>query len=127
MPTKNPEARNAKNALEWGVFGLSLVLISSLLIFMGVKAVDHKALPAVLKVRIGTPTKKGEVQIVPITIENSGQVTAQNVEIEVASPEEKAGFVLDYVPREGKAEGFATFEKPVTKSQLKGRVVGYTD
>ncbi len=129
MPTEtsNPQPHNAKNALEWTVFALSIVLISTLLVYMGIQASGHKNSPPQLKVTIGTPTKSGKMQTVPITIENSGQVTAQNVEIEISSPDEKAGFTLDYVPREGHAEGFATFEKPVTKSELKGRIVGYTD
>lgn len=129
MPTEpsNPEGHNAKNALEWTVFALSIVLISALLIYVGIKALDHKDSPPALKVTIGTLKRSGNTLTVPVTVKNSGQVTAQNVEVEISSPDEKAGFTLDYVPREGHSEGFATFEKPVAKDELKARIVGYTD
>ena len=119
-----------KNWVEWVVFALGLILVSATLgylIFAGA-TMGHE--PPSLEVRLGTPEQRQFNFIVPVTVVNHGDETAEGVRIEVvmeSGGEEKARGELDiaFVPRHATREGWVTFEQDPRASQLKARVLGY--
>jgi len=119
-----------KNWLEWIVFAIGLTLVSctlGYLIYAGA-SIGHE--PPSLEVRLGTPEQRQFNFIVPVTVINHGDETAEGVHIEVvmeSGGEEKARGELDiaFLPRHATQEGWVTFEKDPRTAQLKARVLGY--
>jgi uncharacterized protein (TIGR02588 family) len=119
-----------KNWLEWVVFAVGLILVSSTLgylIYAGA-SMGHES-PRI-EVRLGMPEQGQFNFIVPVTVINHGDETAEGVRIEVvmeSGGEEKARGELDiaFLPRHATQEGWVTFEKDPRAAQLKARVLGY--
>lgn len=119
-----------KNWLEWVVFAIGLVLVSltlGYLLYAGATMGDE---PPSLEVRLGTPEQRQFNFIVPVTVVNHGDETAEGVRIEVVMQnggEEKARGELDiaFLPRHGTREGWVTFDQDPRTTQLKARVLGY--
>ncbi|MBW3636319.1 MAG: hypothetical protein KY445_07625 [Armatimonadetes bacterium] len=126
--TKNQE-QGGKNALEWTVFALSLILIIGVLGFLGFEAISGAPTPPRLEVSLGEPLKVGKQMLVPVGVENRGATTAQGVEIEVSrrGRDQTATFSLPHVPRGGQRQGWVVFEAPLQKSELESRVLGYQE
>lgn len=122
--------RAQKNWLEWVVFALGFIFVSSTvgyLIYAGA-SMGHE--PPSLEVRLGTPEKRQFNFIVPVRVVNHGDETAEGVRIEVVMTtggEEKARGELDiaFLPRHATREGWVTFEQDPRTAQLKARVMGY--
>jgi len=119
-----------KNWLEWSVFASGLILVSctlGYLIYTGVSMGDE---PPNVEVRLGTPEQRQFNFIVPVTVINHGDQTAEGVRIEVvmkSGGQEKARGELDvaFLPRHATREGWVTFEEDPRTAQLKARVLGY--
>ncbi|MCA1604435.1 MAG: hypothetical protein LC775_02910 [Acidobacteria bacterium] len=119
-----------KNWLEWSVFASGFILVSSTLgylIYAGVSMGDE---PPNIEVRLGTPQLRQFNFIVPVTVINHGDETAEGVRIEVvmeSGGEEKERGELDvaFLPRHATREGWVTFEQDPRTAQLKARVLGY--
>ena len=119
-----------KNWLEWSVFATGLILVSctlGYLIYVGASMGDE---PPSIEVRLGTPAPAQFNFIVPVTVVNHGDETAEGVRIEVvmeSGGEEKARGELDvpFLPRHATREGWVTFEQDPRTAQLKARVLGY--
>ena len=119
-----------KNWFEWIVFALGLILVSltlGYLIYAGA-SMGHE--PPSLEVRLGTPEQRQFNFIVPVTVINHGDETAEGVRIEVvmeSGGEVKARgeFDVPFVPRHATREGWVTFEQDPRTAQLKARVRGY--
>jgi uncharacterized protein (TIGR02588 family) len=126
---KDNDTPVGKNLLEWTIFGASLLLVGALLSFLGFQAIANDALPPRLEVSLGVPVKAGESVLVPVTVKNQGDTTAAGVEIEVKrrNSDETSHFSLPYVPRDGHRKGWAVFEAPLDKRDLKAAVVGYEE
>lgn len=126
--TKN-EQQNGKNALEWTVFALSLILIVGVLGFLGFEALSGASTPPRLQISLGEPLKAGKQMLIPVRVENRGATTAAGVEIEVSrrGRDEKAAFVLPHVPRGGQRDGWVAFDAPLNKAELEARITGYQE
>ncbi len=119
-----------KNWLEWSVFASGLILVSctlGYLIYAGVSMGDE---PPNIEVRLGTPQQRQFNFIVPVTVINHGDETAEGVRIEVvmeSGGEEKGRGELDvaFLPRHATREGWVTFQQDPRTAQLKARVLGY--
>ena len=119
-----------KNWLEWVVFAVSLILVVSTvgyLIYAGLSMGDQ---PPSIEIRLGTPEQREHNFIVPVTVVNHGDQTAEGVKIEVvlvSGGEEKArGEVeIPFLPRHATREGWVAFEQDPRTAQLKARVLGY--
>jgi uncharacterized protein (TIGR02588 family) len=119
-----------KNWLEWIVFALSLILVLSTLGYLIYAGVSMGQQPPSIQVRLGTPEQRQFNFIVPVTVVNHGDETAEGVKIEVlleSGGEEKArGEVeIPFLPRHATREGWVTFEQDPRTAQLKARVLGY--
>lgn len=119
-----------KNWLEWVVFALGLILVSATLgylIYAGT-SMDHE--PPSVEVRLGTPEQRQFNFIVPVTVVNHGDETAEGVQIEVVlesggEEKERGELNVAFLPRHATREGWVTFEQDPRTAQLKARVLGY--
>jgi uncharacterized protein (TIGR02588 family) len=119
-----------KNWLEWVVFAVSLILVALTLGYLVYAGVSMGQQPPSLEVRLGTPEQRQFNFIVPVTVVNHGDETAEGVKIEVvleSGGEEKArGEVeIPFLPRHATREGWVAFEQDPRTAQLKARVLGY--
>ncbi len=127
--TTKSEEQGGKNALEWTVFALSLVLFVGVLGFLGFQALSGAPTPPRLEISLGEPLKAGKQMLIPVRVENRGTTTAQGVEIEVSrrGRDQTAAFSLPHVPRGGERQGWVVFDAPLQRSELEARVLGYQE
>lgn len=119
-----------KNWFEWIVFALGLILVSytlGYLIYAGA-SMGHE--PPSLEVRLGTPEQRQFNFIVPVTVVNHGDETAEGVRIEVVMEsggevKSRGEFDVPFLPRHATREGSVTFEQDPRTAQLKAHVRGY--
>lgn len=128
MTKKRPRVR--KNWLEWSVFGVGLVLVTCTLGFLIYDGATSRDEPPQLSVELGTPEKRGEHFVVPLTVKNTGGQTAEGVTVEVTLESdggraERGEFSVAFLPRGGKREGFVTFRADPRSGRLVPRVLGY--
>lgn len=117
-----------KNWLEWTVFGLSLLLIGVVIGVLGREALSASNTPPLLNVELGSPEQRGDSYMVPITVRNTGDHTAEQVIVEVTLEgveTETSELDLAYVPRGSQREGWAVFTQDPTQGQLSGRVLAF--
>ena len=118
-----------KNRVEWGVFAVSLVLVLGTLGYLVYEgARSGKAAPDI-GVRLGTPERRTQDFVVPVFVTNSGDETAEGVQIEVvleggAEPE-RGEFTIAFVPRRATREGWVAFRSDPRGARLTPRVLGY--
>ena len=116
-----------KSWLEWVVFALSLILILGVVGYLLHDATTDEGRPPDLRVSIGLPATAAHGYVVPITVTNAGDQTAQAVELEIstegAAPEQ-ATLTYDFLSSGEEREGWVGFAgKP--EGKLTARVVGY--
>ncbi len=122
--------KTRKNWLEWVVFALGLILVSATLGYLLYAGASMGHEPPSLEVRLGVPEQRQFNFIVPVTVVNHGDETAEGVRVEVvmeSGGEEKARGELDvaFLPCHATREGWVTFEQDPRTAQLKTRVLGY--
>jgi uncharacterized protein (TIGR02588 family) len=79
---------------------------------------------------VGTPQQQQNGYIVPITVQNNGDETAEGVQIEVqllrdGEELERGEFELAFVPRQSSAGGWVTFQEDPQSAQIEARVLGF--
>lgn len=123
--------RNAKNPLEWVVFGLSCLLVLGAVAFLILTAMTRKDGPADLRIAVSEITSRGDSTLVTIILTNEGTKTAAAVKVHLTatypSEERESDVDVDFVPRGGRREAIAVFsgtEKPLT---ITPKVVGYVE
>lgn len=122
--------KNQKNWLEWVVFAIGLSLVAATLGYLIYAGASMGQEPPSVEVRLGTPEQRQFNFIVPVTVVNHGDETAEGVRIEVvmeSGGKEKARGELEiaFLPRHATQEGWVTFEQDPRTAQLKARVLGY--
>ena len=122
--------KKKKNGLEWIAFAVGLILVSYTLGYLIYAGASMGREPPSLEVRLGRPEPRQFNFVVPVTVINHGDETAEAVRIEVvmeSGGEEKARGELDvaFLPRHATREGWVTFEQDPRTAQLKARVLGY--
>ena len=131
-PVEEPETKNSKvgkNALEWTVFSLSLLLVTATFGWLVSQALRQNATPPRLEISLGAPLRAGKRVLVPVKVENRGDATAAGVEVEVErkGSEETAGFSFSHLPRGGSREGWVAFDAPLDKKELSAKIIGYEE
>lgn len=120
-----------KNLLEWGVFSFSLLL---LLVVVGVllyESIWGDKTPPELLVSAGEPAVRGQVIEVPVTVENRGGLSAEQILVEVTvrqagGVEERAELTLPLLAHQASEEGVVTVPNRGAIEAVEGRVVGFT-
>ena len=117
-----------KNWLEWTVFAVGLLLVAATLAYLAYDGATLGDAPPSIEVRLGTPERRAQNFIVPVSIVNRGDLTAEGVEVEVVlrgASEERGSFVVAFLPRGATREGWVAFQTDPRDGELKARVVGY--
>ena len=120
-----------KNWLEWIVFAISLVLVTCTLAYLTYDGMTVGDAPPSIEIRVGSPTQGQHNFIVPVSLINHGDQTAEGVQIEVAletegKETERSEFAVAFLPRRATREGWVTFQTdPRTAQKISARVLGY--
>lgn len=123
-----------KNWLEWIVFAVGLVLVLSVLAYLAYEGATMGSDPPSIEVRLGTPEARAHNFIVPVTVTNHGDETAEGITIEVTL--ENAGgdsavepvrgeLTIAFLARRATREGWVTFQQDPRSARLTARVLGY--
>jgi len=131
-PTQaEPRERNAKNPLEWVVFGLSCLLVLGAVAFLILTAITRKDGPADLRITVGEISTRADSTLVTIILTNEGTKTAAAVKIHLTatypSEERESDVDVDFVPRGGRREAIAVFSGTERPIQITPKVVGYVE
>ena len=120
-----------KNWLEWLVFGLSFVLVLCTLGYLVYDGATSAKTPANIELELGKPQPQADRFMIPVSVTNSGDTTAETVQIEVklenaGVEKESAQFEIGFLPRHSQREGWVTFETdPRTVEEMSAKVLGF--
>jgi len=127
--TQNSDTPAKKNALEWTVFSLSLLLVLGVITSLIWQALSTGDQPARLIVTMGKPLVTREQVRIPLKVANLGDEAANTVEVEVSGEldgkEITSSLGLEYVPHRAERSGWVSFPGNQLPSGLSARVVGY--
>ena len=119
-------SRLDKNVLEWSVFGAALILVLATFGYLIHQTLVTEAGPPDVVVTLGTPVPGAGGHLVPVTAENRGAETAEEVQITVRlegpAEAEDAMLVIPYLPRQSRRSGWVTFRADPGHGEL--RVAG---
>jgi uncharacterized protein (TIGR02588 family) len=123
-----------KNWVEWVVFAAGLALVLSVLSYLVYEGATMGDDPPSIEVRLGAPEPRAHNFIVPVTVTNHGDETAEGITVEVlletgggdAGGEPARGELsIAFLPRRATREGFVTFQQDPRAARLTARVLGY--
>jgi uncharacterized protein (TIGR02588 family) len=118
-----------KNVLEWTVFGVSLILVLATFGYLVRESLTVHDGPPEVVVVLGEPRTGAGGHMVPVTAENRGGATAEDVQIAVrldaGGEEEEAVLVVPYLPRESSRSGWVTFRGDPRAGALRVAGVAY--
>ncbi len=120
-----------KNWLEWIVFAVSLVLVLSTLGYLVYDRATFGDAPPSMEFQLGTPQPRLNHFLVPVSVTNRGDESAEGVHIEVVllsggKEHESGEFEIAFLPRHSTREGWVTFKTdPRTVEQMTARVLGF--
>jgi uncharacterized protein (TIGR02588 family) len=115
--------RAHKNWLEWTVFALSAVLILAVAGVLGYLAVAGERRNPRLEVSLGTPERVPSGYAVPVTVTNTGDITAEEVGVE--GGDERGELTLAFVPGGSRRQGWVAFTREPDVARLRTRLIGY--
>ena len=119
-----------KNALEWAVFGVSLVIFIAIVALLVIDAIGGGVRAPQISVQAGEPDRQGELWAVPLTISNGGDETAEEVRIEIALQKdgvdvEVAEVTVTFVPRNSSREAWTLFRTDPRDLQIVPRGIAF--
>jgi uncharacterized protein (TIGR02588 family) len=94
----------SKNLLEWAVFGISVVLVLAAVSMLSIEAITLGNNPPLLQVEPGAAEASADVLFVPLTITNTGDTAAEQVELAITvrqadGSEEEVTLHIELLPR----------------------------
>ena len=102
-----------KNALEWTVFGVGLILIMATLGYLIREVVTTGSRPPELAVSLGAPRRVAHGFQVPVTVVNRGDRVAEGVSVTITlatkTEREEAVLSIPFLPHQSRREGWVTF------------------
>ena len=128
---KEDQQDDQKNIMEWMVFSFSLLLVLALFGYLTYQTIQYEPGSPDLLVTHKTDPSLHAPYRYHLTIQNNGQETAQEVQVELVL--EKGGeqleialITLPFAPKESKREGWVNFSKnPQDADTVSSRVVSY--
>ena len=120
-----------KNWFEWIVFGVGLTLVVATLAYLAYDAATLSDAPPSIEIRLGDVQQRPHNFIIPVTLINHGDLTAEGVQIEVVlesnnEEKERGEFAVAFLPRRSTREGWVAFQTdPRTAGKITARVVGF--
>lgn len=119
-----------KNWLEWIVFAISLVLVASTLGYLVYDAATLGNAPPTIEFKLGKPQPKLDYFLVPVSVANRGDETAEGVLVEVVLENngkevETAEFEIAFLPRHSTRKGWVSFTTNPRSAEMKARLLGF--
>ena len=118
-----------KNALEWTVFGVGLLLIMAMLGYLVREAFTTGSRPPLLVVDLGAPRAVAEGFQVPVTVANRGDKVAEGVSVTIAlattAEREEAVLNIPFLPHQSSREGWVKFRGDPRDGDLQVGPVAY--
>lgn len=118
-----------KNALEWTVFGIGLVLVLATLGYLAREAFTTGSGPPELVVHLGSPRRMPEGFQVPVTVVNRGDRFAEGVSVTITlatkAEREEAVLGIAFLPHQSRRQGWVTFRSDPTGGDLQVGPVSY--
>ena len=118
-----------KNALEWTVFFVSLVVIGAVVAALVMFELQRTDAPPELLVSVDGGRRAGDGYAVRVVVENRGGRTAANVSVEVvvdgSADGQRGELVLPFVPHGGTRHGEVMFTSEPAAGALRARIRGY--
>lgn len=119
-----------KNALEWTVFAVSILLIAAVVAALILEAAQSHETPPLLRISTGPATQAGSHWRVPVEVVNEGDITAEQTRIEVTLESggrevERAELTIAFIPRKSKREGWVTFRENPRCCEVIARATGF--
>jgi len=103
-----------KNALEWTVFAIGLVLVLATLGYLVRESLVGEGGPPEIVARLGAPRHSESGYLVPVEVVNIGQSTAEDVSVPIFldlpdGAREEAELSIAFLPRDSKRNGWVSF------------------
>ncbi|HEU4681064.1 MAG TPA: hypothetical protein VFS51_04920 [Gemmatimonadales bacterium] len=118
-----------KNALEWIVFAVGLILVAATLVYLIREASTRGSSPPELVVDLGSPQQVAEGFQVPVTVVNRGERVAQDVSVTITlaagTEREEAVLTIGFLPHQSRHDGWVTFRGDPKEGNLEVGPVGY--
>jgi uncharacterized protein (TIGR02588 family) len=107
-------AKPEKNALEWTVFAVGLVLVLATLGYLVRESVASGDEPPDVAVRLGSARPSQHGWLLPVEVTNVGSSTAEDVRVPIAldlpdGTREEAELDIAFLPPESKRRGWVNF------------------
>jgi uncharacterized protein (TIGR02588 family) len=120
-----------KNALEWTVFGGSLIVLAVVVALLVRAELSGADGPPVLAAEVGQPQRHGSHYALPLEVRNAGGTTAEEVDVEVVltagGGEERASVVIPFLPRGSRRTAWVTFTADPASGSAVARIRGYRE
>ena len=117
-----------KSWLEWVVFCVSVVMLVAVVGYLVVDGLRDANRPPDIRITLGVPAASAHGFMVPLSVTNLGDQTAQAVELEVSSQSgaqaESSALTYDFLASGEVRQGWVGFSFD-PKEALSSRVVGY--
>ncbi len=121
--------RPAKNALEWTVFGVSAVLVAGVAAWLIWLHFSSAPSAVLLRVTPGESRKTDAGYDLAVDVVNAGDVTAEQVRIEVVTPApggpERREAEIDFVPYRSRRRVWVAV--PAAPAQATARLLSYQE
>jgi len=102
-----------KNALEWTVFGVGLILVMATVAYIVGEVVTTSSTPPEVVVQLGAPRRVTHGFQVPVTVLNRGDKVAEGLSVVITlvakGEREEAVLTIPFLPHQSKREGWVTF------------------
>ena len=131
MSNSEQQDKEKKNWLEWTVFSFSLLLVLSILAYLGYQVYTQKPTDPEIYVEGNPDPTDHTPNRYHVTIRNKGGTTAEEVKVEIVLHKggtelDKAELEIPFAPRESKREGWVVFSENVSEADsIAARVVSY--
>jgi uncharacterized protein (TIGR02588 family) len=104
----------AKNALEWTVFAVGLVLVIATLGYLVRESIVSGDGPPHVAVRLGPPRPSPHGYLLPVEVTNTGSATAEDVRVPIFlelpdGAREEAELDIAFLPPDSKRMGWVSF------------------
>jgi uncharacterized protein (TIGR02588 family) len=118
-----------KNALEWTVFGVGLILVMATLAYLAREVVTTGSRPPEVVVELGTPRPVAHGFQVPVTVVNRGDRVAEGISVTITlvakAEREEAVLNIAFLPHQSRREGWVTFRGDPKEGDLQVGPVVY--
>jgi uncharacterized protein (TIGR02588 family) len=122
--------KGEKNALEWTVFAVSIVLILLTVVYLVRDRASGRPRAPEIEVSTGPAVHSAGMWSVPVKVTNRGDETAEQLRVDVSLEQdgretEKAELTFAFVPRRSSREAWALFRTDPRAMKISARATSY--